>query len=246
MNSLANKVALVTGASGGLGKAIAERYASLGADVVVHYSTGKDKADEIVKTIQTMGVKAIAIQADITNVAEIKSLFAQAKEAFGKLDIVVANAGVELADVPVLEFGEDQYDQLFGINAKGTYFTLQQAARQVEDGGRIIYIASSTTVYAMPGMAIYGGSKTPGNYLVRVLAKEIGHRGVTVNAILPYAVEGTGMFAVEQVSHQPLVDENPMGRLATPNDVANVAEFLASDLSSFVSAHLLVVTGAAQ
>lgn len=98
----------------------------------------------------------------------------------------------------------------------------------------------------MPGMSIYGGSKTPGNYLVKVLAREIGHRGITVNAIVPFAVEGTGMFEVDQPSRQMLIDMNPFKRMAQPKDVANVAEFFASDLSSFVSGHLLVVTGAAQ
>ena len=98
----------------------------------------------------------------------------------------------------------------------------------------------------MAGMAIYGGSKTPANYLVKVLAKEIGHRGVTVNSLIPYAVEGTGMFSEPQPSRESLLQLNPQGRLATPDDVANVAEFLASDLASFVSGHMLVVTAAAQ
>lgn len=246
MTNLTGKTALITGGSGGLGKAISERLGSLGANVVVHYSKNKDKADAIVKTIEDGGSKAVAIQADTTKVDSIQDLFAAAKEAFGKIDIVVHTAGIELADLPVIDFTEADYDKLFTINAKGTYFTIQQAAKDVADGGRIIYVTSSTTIDPMPGMAIYGGSKTPGNYLVKVLSRELGHRGVTVNVIAPYAVEATGMFSVEQPSYQGLIDINPFHRLATPNDVANVAEFFAGDLSSFVSGHVLVVTGAAQ
>ena len=122
---------------------------------------------------------------------------------------------------------------------------MQEAARHVEDNGRIILISSSTTAYPMQGMGVYGGSKTTPKYLVEVLAKEIGHRGVTVNSIVPYAVEGTGMFAEDHYSHDILVAANPMKRLATPEDVANVAEFFASGLSSFVNGQHLLVHGGA-
>ena len=244
--SLAGKVALITGASGGLGQAIAERYAALGADLIVHYAHGQEAADKVVAKATGLGRRAVAVQGDLTQVADIEKLFEQAKAAFGRLDIVVATAGVELADLPVLDFTEAQFDKLFAINAKGTYFTVQAAAKHVADHGRIIYVSSSTTISPMEGMAIYGGSKTPANYLVKVLAKEIGHRGVTVNSLIPYAVEGTGMFSEPQPSRESLIQLNPQGRLATPDDVANVAEFLASDLASFVSGHMLVVTAAAQ
>ncbi len=248
MNNLKNKVALITGSSGGLGKAIAERYAKLGADVIVHYNSNKDKADEVVKTVKANGVKSVAIKGDTSNVKEIEELFAEAKKAFGKLDIIVANAGIELVAIPATEFTEAQFDKVFTINTKGSYFTLQQAARNVEDNGRIIYIASSTTSFPVPGMAVYGGSKTTPKYLVEVLAKEIGHRGVTVNSIIPYAVDHAGIFADANSYpelRKSLLESCPMHRLAEAEDVANVAEFFASELSSFVNGQHLLVNGGA-
>lgn len=248
MNSLKNKVALITGSARGLGKAIAERYAALGADIVINYSRDKSSADEVLSNVTAMGVRAIAIQADVSKVADLERLFTEAKNAFGKIDIVVANAGIELVETPVTEFTEEQFDRVFSINTKGSYFTMQQAAKHVEDKGRIIYIASSTTSFPVPGMAVYGGSKMTPRYMVDILAKEIGHRGVTVNSIIPFAVDHSGIF-VEADSYpalrKQLLDSWPMGRLAEVEDVANIAEFFASDLSSFVNGQHLLVNGGA-
>ncbi|MFA6084582.1 glucose 1-dehydrogenase [Mucilaginibacter sp.] len=248
MNTLNNKVALVTGSARGLGKAIAERYAALGADIVINYSRDKASADEVVSNIKAMGARVIAVQADVSKVADLERLFAEAIAAFGKIDIVVANAGIELVETPVVDFTEEQFDRVFGINTKGTYFTMQQAAKHVENNGRIIYIASSTTSFPVPGMAVYGGSKTTPRYLVDILSKEIGHKGVTVNSIIPFAVDHSGIFA-EPDSYpelrKQLLDSCPMGRLAEVEDVANAAEFFASDLSSFVSGQHLLVNGGA-
>jgi 3-oxoacyl-[acyl-carrier protein] reductase len=248
MNSLVNKVAVITGSARGLGKAIAERYAALGASIVINYSRDKASADEVVSNIQAMGAKVIAIQADVSKVAEIERLFTEARQAFGKIDIVVANAGIELVETPVTDFTEEQFDRVFAINTKGSYFTLQQAARTIEDNGRIIYIASSTTSFPVPGMAVYGGSKTTPRYLVDILSKEIGHRGVTVNSIIPFAVDHSGIFT-DPASYpdlrKQLLDSCPMGRLADVDDVANVAEFFASDLSSFVNGQHMLVNGGA-
>ena len=248
MDSLKNKVALITGSARGLGKAIAERYAALGANIVVNYSKDKASAEEVVKNITAMGAKVISIQADVSKVAELERLFAEAKKAFGKIDIIVANAGVEMVEVPVVDFTEEQFDRVFTINTKGSYFTLQQAARHVSDNGRIIYVASSTTSFPVPGMAIYGGSKTTPRYLVDILSKEIGHKGVTVNSIIPFAVDHSGIFvdpAAYPRLRKQLIDSCPMGRLAEVEDVANAAEFFASDLSSFVSGQHLLVNGGA-
>jgi len=248
MNRLDNKVALITGSGRGLGKAIAERYAALGANIVLNYSRDKAAADEVESTIIAMGAKVISVQADVGKVEDIKRLFAAAKEAFGRIDIVVANAGIEMVETPVTAFTEEQFDRLFAINTKGAYFTMQQAALQVEDKGRIIYIASSTTSFPIAGMAVYGGSKTTPRYLVDVLSKEIGHRGVTVNSIIPFAVDHSGIFAEEgsyPELRKSLIDSCPMGRLALVEDVANVAEFFASDLASFVNGQHLLVNGGA-
>jgi len=248
MNSLQNKTALITGSARGLGKAIAERYAALGANVVINYSKDKASAEEVVSNITAMGAKAIAIQADVSKVTDIERLFEEAKKAFGKIDIVVANAGIEMVETAVTQFTEEQFDRLFSINTKGAYFTMQQAAKNVEDNGRIIYIASSTTAFPVQGMAVYGGSKITPRYLVDVLSKEIGHRGVTVNSIIPFAVDHSGIF-VDADSYpelrKSLLDSCPMGRLAEVEDVANAAEFFASDLSSFVNGQHLLVNGGA-
>jgi 3-oxoacyl-[acyl-carrier protein] reductase len=248
MNSLKNKVALITGSARGLGKAIAERFAALGADIVVNYSKDKASAEEVISNIGAMGVKVIAIQADVSKVADLERLFAEAKKAFGKIDIVVANAGIEMVEVPVVDFTEEQFDRLFSINTKGTYFTMQQAAKNVENNGRIIYIASSTTSFPVPGMAVYGGSKTTPRYLVNILSQEIGHKGITVNSIIPFAVDHSGIFAKADSYpelRRRLLDSCPMGRLAEVEDVANAAEFLASDLASFISGQHLLVNGGA-
>jgi 3-oxoacyl-[acyl-carrier protein] reductase len=248
MNSLKNKVALITGSARGLGKAIAERYAALGADIIINYSKDKASAEEVIKNIGAMGAKVLAIQADVSKVADLQRLFTEAKKVFGKIDIVVANAGIEMVEVPVVDFTEEQFDRLFSINTKGTYFTMQQAAKHVENNGRIIYIASSTTSFPVPGMAVYGGSKTTPRYMVNILSQEIGHKGVTVNSIIPFAVDHSGIFAKADSYpelRKRLLDSCPMGRLAEVEDVANAAEFLASDLASFISGQHLLVNGGA-
>ncbi|TKC65680.1 SDR family oxidoreductase [Pedobacter hiemivivus] len=248
MTNLTNKVALITGSARGLGKAIAERYAALGADIIINYSRDKASADEVVSNIKAMGVRVISVKADVSKVVDVQRLFAEAISTFGKIDIVVANAGIELVETPVTDFTEEQFDRVFSINTKGTYFTMQQAAKHVTNNGRIIYIASSTTSYPVPGMAVYGGSKTTPKYLVEILSKEIGHKGVTVNTIIPFAVDHSGIFA-EADSYpelrKQLLGSCPMGRLAEVEDVANAAEFFASDLSSFISGQHLLVNGGA-
>lgn len=230
MYTLHNKTALITGSARGLGKAIAERYAALGANIVINYSKDKTSADEVVSNIEAMGVKVIAVQADVSKVADLERLFNTAIETFGKLDIVVANAGIEMVETPVTAFTEEQFDRLFSINTKGAYFTMQQAAKHVQDNGRIIYIASSTTAFPVEGMAVYGGSKTTPRYMVDVLSKEIGHRGVTVNSIIPFAVDHSGIFVDPEAYpelRKSLIDSCPMNRLAEVEDVANIAEFFA-------------------
>jgi 3-oxoacyl-[acyl-carrier protein] reductase len=147
-----------------------------------------------------------------------------------------------------VDFTEEQFDRVFSINTKGTYFTIQQAAKTVENNGRIIYVASSTTSFPVPGMAVYGGSKTTPRYLVEILSKEIGHKGITVNSIIPFAVDHSGIFAKPDsypALRKQLLDSCPMGRLAEVEDVANAAEFFASDLSSFVNGQHLLINGGA-
>lgn len=248
MTTLENKVALITGAARGIGRAIAERYGSLGAKVVVNYSRDEKNALDTVAAIERSGSAAIAIQADVSKVADIERLFDASIDHFGVIDIVVANAGVEIVDQPIVDFTEEDFDRLFAINTKGAFFTLQMAARRIVDHGRIIYIGSSSTSMPVPGTGLYSGSKMAARHLVEVLAMEIGHRGVAVNSIIPTAIEGAGVFtdSVDQKFRDYVESSRPMGRMGRVEDVANAAEYLASDLAAFVSGQHLLLSGGGQ
>ena len=244
MTSLRNKVALITGGGRGIGKAIAERYGVLGASVIVNYSSNADAANETVGVIERSGGTAVAVQADVSKVAEIERLFTSSLAHFGHVDIVVANAGLELSGQPVLDFSEEEFDRLFGVNTKGAFFTIQKAAKYVTDNGRIIFVGSSTITFPMPGHGLYGGSKMAPRFLVEVLAKEIGHRGVTVNSILPTATSGAGRHSEPRPEMNNFIKMfMPMNRMGALEDSANAAEFLASDLASFVSGQHLLLSG---
>jgi 3-oxoacyl-[acyl-carrier protein] reductase len=248
MKTLMNKIALVTGASRGIGKTIALRYAKLGANVIVNYNNNSAAAAEVVKEIESYQVKALSVQADVSKPDEINKMFELAIEQFGKIDIVVVNAGLELVGVPVAAFSELQFDNLFNTNTKGAFFTMQAAANNIANNGRIIYVGSSTTGLPNPGYALHGGSKIAPLYLVQVLAKELGKKGITVNAILPTATEGAGIHTTVEANdpiRKMIHDFYPMERMGTPEDVANVAEFFAGELSGFVSGQQLLVSGGA-
>lgn len=248
MTDLTGRVALVTGSARGVGAAIATRYAALGAKVVINYASDATGAQSTAAAIEQAGGEAIAVQADLRDLTQIDHLFDAAISAFAKIDIVVANAGVEIIDQPVLDATEDDFDRLYAINAKGTFFTLQRAARHVADNGRILLIGSSTTSGPYPGVGLYGSSKMSARYLVRVLAMEVGHRGVTVNTILPTVIEGAGVFT-------NIADDDPFklqnaarpigGRMGRPDDVADAAEYFASDLAAWVSGQDLLISGGA-
>lgn len=246
MTDLTGKVALITGSTRGLGRAITERYAALGAHIVVNYAGSEQAAGELVARIEGQGRKAIAVRADVSKVAEIDRLFDVAMQMFGRLDIVVANAGIELVGRAATGFDEADFDRLFSVNTKGAIFTMQRAARDIADGGRIILVGSSTTAFPMPGHALYGSSKMAPRFFVEVLAKEIGQRGVTVNSILPSATEGAGVSTDgPRPEVQRLIDANPMRRMGTLKDTADAAEYLASDLADYVSGQHLLLSGGA-
>ncbi len=246
MTDLTGKVALITGSARGLGRAIAERYAALGAHIVVNYAGSEHAAGELVTRIEGQGRKAIAVRADVSKVAEINRLFDVAMQMFGRLDIVVANAGIELVGRAATGFDEADFDRLFSVNTKGAIFTMQRAARDIADDGRIILVGSSTTAFPMPGHALYGSSKIAPRFFVEVLAKEVGQRGVTVNSILPSATEGAGVSTDgPRPEVQRLIDANPMRRMGTLKDTADAAEYLASDLADYVSGQHLLLSGGA-
>ncbi|MFE7503820.1 SDR family NAD(P)-dependent oxidoreductase [Promicromonospora sp. NPDC057488] len=249
MTDLSGKVALVTGSARGIGRAIALRYAQCGAGVVVNYARSEEAALKTVADIEAVGARAIAIHADVVDLDALENLFQKSIEAFGQLDIVVANAGVEIVDQPISEVTEEQFDRLFAINAKATFFTLQKAARYVADHGRIINVGSSTTALANPGVGLYGSSKMAARYTVEVLAQEVGKRGVTVNSIIPTAIEGAGVFTQLPEDHPMRAMFSAMrpleGRFGTPDDVADAAEYFAGPLAHWISGQHLLVSGGA-
>jgi 3-oxoacyl-[acyl-carrier protein] reductase len=247
MPALEHKTALVTGSARGIGRAIAERYAALGANVVVNYATGEAQARGTVAAIEQAGGTAVAVQANVARAADIDRLFDATLERFGSLDVAVVNAGVELIAQPLLDISEEDFDRLYAINAKGTFLTLQRAARYVADNGRIIYIGSSSTAFPQPGMVVSSSSKIAGQLLVEVLSKEIGARGVTVNSILPTATDGAGVFTggVPEDVAQFIQSIRPIKRMGTVDDVADAAEYLAGNLAGFVSGQHLLISGGA-
>ena len=246
--TLTGKTALVTGGSRGIGAAIAARLAADGADLVVGYSGNARAAEAVVVEVQSTGRRAVAVQADIRRPAAVRRLYAEGVAAFGGIDIVVANAGVELIDTPFGDYTEEQVDLVLDTNVKGTFFTMQQAARTLPDGGRIILISSNTTRLSLPGFAVYGASKLAPHYLMQVLAKELGPRGITVNSVIPGATRAAGVFTGsgdDDPSVRELTARTPLGRLGTPADTAAMVAFLAGDQAGFITGQHVTVDGGA-
>lgn len=236
---LRNKVALVTGGSRGIGRAIAERLARDGAAVIVNYVAHEQAAREVVEAISQAGGKAHAVRADVSKVPEIVRLFDEAEAAFGTLDIVVANAGTAKIG-PFIDFTEQDYDEVFNTNAKGVFFVVQQAAKRVRDGGRIIVVSTGGVKMFIPGNALYLASKGPLDQLVRTVAQELGPRNITVNALLPGY---TDTDLMPERDRKVAADASPFNRIGQPSDVADAAAFLASDDARWVTAQELGAGG---
>lgn len=243
--SLKEKTALVTGSSKGLGRAILMRLAEQGANVVINYSRDEAAAQEVLSAALAAGVGAIAVQADVSRVDQIQHLFRAAIDEFGSLDIVVANAGMEKVNVPFVDVTEEDFDLLFRANTKGPYFVMREAARRVSDNGRIVSISSNTTTVPQVGVGLYGTSKVATGYLARVMALELGPRGITVNTVVPGPIDGAGIFTdpANDVYKQSLIDVTPIGRLGTPQEVAAVTAFLCGDDAALITAQQIVADG---
>ena len=242
---LEGKVVLVTGSSKGLGRAIVLQLAAQGADVVINYSRDGAAADDVRKAAEAHGVRALTVQADVSRVEGIQGLYDAAVTEFGRVDVVVANAGMEKVNVPVSDVTEEDFDLLFRVNTKGPFFVLREAARWIADNGRIITISSNTTTVPQVGVGLYGTSKVATGYLVRVMALELGSRGITVNTVVPGPIDGAGIFTdpANDEYKQSLIATVPIGRLGTPQDVAAVTAFLASDDASLITGQQIVVDG---
>ncbi|MEU3983804.1 SDR family NAD(P)-dependent oxidoreductase [Streptomyces sp. NPDC026672] len=247
MTDLTGKTALITGSARGIGKAIALRYAKLGANIVLNYSANAANGEQALKEVRELGGQAIAVQADISKAADVDRLFAAATEQFGSVDIVVANAGLELLGTPIADLSDEQIDRMVDVNARGTLLTLQRAAKNVADQGRIIYVASTAIANPVAGAGLYTATKAPGRYFAEVLARETAERRITVNTIQPGPIDEAGVFIDSIPTDSPFRGIQAAGRIedriGTPSDVADAAEYLVGDLATWVSGTTIAVTG---
>ncbi len=242
--NLKGKVALVTGASRGIGRAIALRLARGGVAVAVNYSSQPKAADEVASAIKSAGGDAFAIQADVGKVSDVKKLFDETIGHFGKLDILVNNAGIMFIK-PVSATTEEDFDRIFNINVKGVFFACQQAATRLAQGGRIINLSSSTTARLMLNYAAYVATKGAVEQMTRSLSKELGPRGITVNAVSPGPTE-TELFTTGKTPEEIRFfgQQSAFGRLGKPEEIAEVVAFLASAAASWVSGQNIRTNGA--
>ena len=241
---LKGKVALITGATKGIGRGIAEKYAAQGLKLILNYSSDETSAQQTAQAMDRAGADYLLVKADVSSPAAIEKLFGEGLAHFGQLDIVVANAGIELIETPMLESTEHDFDKVFNLNVKGTFFVLQQAAKHLGSGGRVILISSTISIHPDPGASIYAASKAGQKLFVDVLAKEIGPRHITVNSIMPGIIDNAGVVtALPPDTKKQMMAGSPFNRLGTAADVGNVAAFLASDEASFIHGQHLAVNG---
>ncbi|HEY1922191.1 MAG TPA: glucose 1-dehydrogenase [Tepidisphaeraceae bacterium] len=245
---LNGKVAIVTGASKGIGASIALHLAGEGAAVVVNYSSSKEGADRVVKEITGKGGKAVAVQANVAKESDVRRLFAEAKKAFGSLDILINNAGIfEFA--PLENVTAEHFHRMFDLNVLGLILASQEAARHIgPSGGSIVNISSVVSTLSPPNASVYSATKAAVDAVTRSLAKELGPRKIRVNSINPGMVqtEGTmtaGMATEESGFRKQMESQTPLGRIAQPQDISPAAVFLASSDSGWITGETLYVSG---
>ena len=246
MKKLTNKVAVVTGASKGIGAEIAKSLASEGAAVIVNYSSSKEGAEKIVAEIVKNGGRALAVQGDVAKQADVDRIFSEAHKAYGGVDVLVNNAGIyqfgAIEDVTVEEFNRQ-----FNTNVLGLLLVTKSAVKSFGDkGGSIINISSTVTRITPPASAIYTGTKGAVDSITQVLSKELGARNIRVNAINPGIVETEGTHTAGFIGsdfHKNAVSQTPLGRTGQPNDIAPIAVFLASDDSRWLTGETIIASG---
>jgi 3-oxoacyl-[acyl-carrier protein] reductase len=244
MNTLNNaRVAIVTGASRGIGAAVAQRLAKDGFAVAINYASSSAEADAWVSELTAAGGKAMAVKADVSNADDVRRMFELTEQQLGKVDVLVNNAGV-LKTLPLAETSDALYDQTFDINVRGTFNTLREAAARMNDGGRIVNFSSTTLALNLPGYAIYNATMAAVEAFTHVFAKELRGRNITVNAVAPGPI-ATSLFldgkTEEQI--QNFAKMPPLQRLGQPDDIASVVAFLAGADAGWVNGQILRANG---
>jgi len=246
MSKLSNKGAIVTGASKGIGAGIAKGLAAEGAAVVVNYASSKEGADRVVAEIQGKGGKAVAVQGDVSKIGDVERLFAETKKAFGRLDVLVNNAGV-YQFAALGEITEEQFHRQFNTNVLGLILATQEAAKLFgSDGGSVINIGSTASSLTPPATAVYTATKGAVDAVTHVLAKELGPRKIRVNSINPGMVETEGVHTSGIIGtdfQKQLQAQTPLGRIGQPEDIAPIAVFLASQDSGWLTGETLLASG---
>ena len=246
MSKLANKVAVVTGASKGIGADIAKSLAAEGAAVVVNYASSKEGADKVVAEIKSKGGKAVAVQGDVSRQADITRLFAETKKTFGQVDILVNNAGVyEFA--PLEQVTEELFHKQFDLNVLGLLLTTKEAVKYFNgDGGSVINISSAVTTLYPPGSSTYTATKASVDAITVILSKELGAKGIRVNAINPGIVETEGTHTAGFIGSdfdKGFAAQAPLGRIGQPDDISPTAVYLASADSKYMTGQTLNISG---
>jgi 3-oxoacyl-[acyl-carrier protein] reductase len=247
MSKLTGKVAVVTGASKGIGAAIAKAYAAEGASVIVNYASSKAGADAVVSAITAAGGKAIAVGGDVSKAAEVQGIIDAAVKNFGKIDILVNNSGV-YSFGSIEEVTEESFDKHFGVNVLGLLLTTQAAVKHIGAGGSIINIGSVISRLNPAGTVIYTATKGAVDSITSVLSKELGPRKIRVNSINPGMVEtegtaSSGMTGPESGFRKQIEAQTPLGRIGQPDDIAPAAVFFASDDAKWITGETLFISG---